>query len=58
VGEPERRRLLEAPNLKRENIIRMYLREKGLRGADSIYLAQDGDKRRTPVNSIMDLQIA
>lgn len=58
MGEPERRRLLEAPNLKRENIIRMYLREKGLRGADSIYLAQDGDKRRTPVNSIMDLQIA
>jgi hypothetical protein len=55
VGKPEGKRLLERPRRRWEGNIRVDLREIGWKGADWISLAQDSDKWRAVVNTVMNL---
>jgi hypothetical protein len=48
---------LGSPRLRREDNIKMDLREIGLRDVDWIYLAQDKDRWRALVNTVMSLQV-
>jgi hypothetical protein len=56
VGEPEGKRPLGRSRRRWEDI-RMDLREIGWGGMDWIDLAQDRDKWRTLVNTVMNLQV-
>jgi hypothetical protein len=40
-----------------EENIKMYLRETGLEGVDWIHGAQDRDRWRAPVNTVMKLRV-
>jgi hypothetical protein len=55
VGKPEGRRPLGRPRCRREDNIKMDLREVGLGGVDWINPAQDRDRWRTFVNAVMNL---
>jgi hypothetical protein len=55
VGRPEGRRPLGRPRRRWEDNIRMDFREKGLGDVDWIYLAQDRDRWRALVNTVMNL---
>ena len=57
AGKPEGRRPLGRPRLRREDNIKMDLREVGWGGMDWINLAQDSDKCRALVNAVMNLQV-
>jgi hypothetical protein len=57
VGNPEGRRPLGRPRRTWENGIRMDLREIGLGSVDWIQLAQDRDRWRAVVNTVMDLWV-
>jgi hypothetical protein len=57
VGKPERRRPLERPRRRRENNIRMDLREIGWGGMDWIDVAQDRDQWRAFVKTVMNLRV-
>jgi hypothetical protein len=53
VGKTERKRQLGGPRRRWVNIIKMDLREVGWDGVHRIGLAQDRDKWRALVNSLM-----
>jgi hypothetical protein len=57
VGKPEGRRPLGRPRHKWEDNIGMDLREIGFGDVDWIHLAQDRDKWRALVNTVMNLQV-
>jgi hypothetical protein len=55
VGKPQRKRPLGRPRRRGVNNIKMDLREIGRDGMDWIDLAQDRDKWRALVNTVMNL---
>jgi hypothetical protein len=57
VGKPEGRRRLERPRRRWENTIKMDLREVGCGGADWVDLAQDRDRWRALVYTVMSLRV-
>jgi transposase len=57
VGRPEGKRPLRRPRCRREDNIKMYLREIGIDGADWIQLAQDRVQWRACVNTVMNLRV-
>ena len=44
MGESEGNRSLERPGLRRDDAIKIGLKEIGCKGGDWVYLAQDTDK--------------
>jgi hypothetical protein len=56
VGKPEGRRALGRPRRRWEDNVRMDLREIGCGGMDWIDLAQDRDRWRALVNTVMNLR--
>jgi hypothetical protein len=58
VGKPEGRRPLERPSRRWEDNIKMDLREVGWEGADWIDLAQDSDRWRAVVYTVMNLRVS
>jgi hypothetical protein len=57
VGYPERDRPLARPKSKWEGNIKMHLREIGVAGVDWIHMAQDRDRWRALVNTVMNLRV-
>jgi hypothetical protein len=57
VGRPERRRPLGRPRSRWEDNIKIDLREIGFGDMDWIHLAQDRDRRRALVNTVMNLRV-
>jgi hypothetical protein len=57
VGRPEGRRPLGRPTRRREDNIKMDLREIGFGDVDWINLAQDRDTWRALVNTVMNLRV-
>jgi hypothetical protein len=57
VGKPEGKRPLGRPRRRWVDNIKMVLREIELGGMDWIDLAQDRDKWRILVNTVMNLQV-
>jgi hypothetical protein len=57
VGRPEGRRPLRRPRRRREDNIKMDLREIGFGDVDWIYWAQDRDRWRALVNTVMSLRV-
>jgi hypothetical protein len=58
MGKPEGKRPIERPRRRwEEDGIRMDLREIGCRSIDWIQLAQDRDRWRSLVNTVMDLRV-
>jgi hypothetical protein len=57
VGKPEGKRLLGRPRFRWENNIKMDLQELGCGGMDWIELAQDRDRCRELVNTVMNLRV-
>jgi hypothetical protein len=58
VGKPEGRRPLGRPRRRWEDNIKMDLGEIGLGDVDLIFLAQDRDKWRALVNTVMSLRVS
>jgi hypothetical protein len=56
VGKPEGKRPLGRPRRRRDNGIRLDLREIGLGGVDWIPLVQDRDLWRAVVSAVMNLR--
>jgi hypothetical protein len=56
VGRAEVRRLLGRPRSRWEDNIKMDLRDIGFGDADWIHLAQDRDRCRALVNTVMNLR--
>jgi hypothetical protein len=57
VGKPEGKRLLEIPNCRWEDNIKLDLGEIGRGGMDWIILVQDRDWWRTLMKTIVNLQV-
>jgi hypothetical protein len=57
VGKPEGKRPFGRPRRMWEDGIRMDLREIGLGGVDCIRLAQDRDRWRAAVSTVMNLRV-
>jgi hypothetical protein len=57
VGSPEGRRPLGRPRCRYEDNIKMDLREIGFVGVNWIDLAQDRDRWRAIVNTVMNLRV-
>jgi hypothetical protein len=57
VGRPEGKRPLGRPRRRREDNIKMDLREIGIDGANWIRLAQDKVQWRAFVNTVMNLRV-
>jgi hypothetical protein len=57
VGRSEGRRSLGRPRRRGEDNIKMDLREIGFGDVDWIHLAQDRDRWRAVVNSVMNLWV-
>jgi hypothetical protein len=57
VGEPEGKRSLGSSRRRREDNIKMDLRETGWGGMDWIDLALDRDQWRALVNTVMNLRV-
>jgi hypothetical protein len=57
VGKPEGKRPLERPRRRREDGIKMGLREIGWGGVEWIHLAQYRDLWRAVVNAVMNLRV-
>jgi hypothetical protein len=57
VGKPEGKRLLEKSRRRWEGNIKMYLRDIGWCGMDWTDLAQDKDRWRALVNTVMNLRV-
>jgi hypothetical protein len=57
VGRPEGRRPLGRPRRRWEGNIKMDLKEIGFGAVDWIDLAQDRDRRRALLNTVMNLRV-
>jgi hypothetical protein len=57
MEKPEGKRPLGRPRRRREDGIRIDLREIGWRSVDWIQLAQDRDRWRAVVNTVMNLRV-
>jgi hypothetical protein len=57
VGRPEGRRPLGRPRRRWKDNIKMDLGEIGFGGVDWIHLAQDRDRWRALVNTVMNLRV-
>jgi hypothetical protein len=57
VGKPEGKRPLGRPRRRWVDNIKINLRETGRDGIDWMNLAEDRDKRRALVNTVMKLQV-
>jgi hypothetical protein len=57
VGRPEGRRPLGRPRRRWEDNIKLDLRGIGCGDVDGIYLAQDRDRWRALVNTVMNLRV-
>jgi hypothetical protein len=57
VGRPESKRPLRRPRHRREDNIKMDLREIGINGANWIQLAQDRVQWWACVNTVMNLEV-
>jgi hypothetical protein len=57
MGKPEVKRPLGRPRSRWEDGIRMDLREIGLGSVDWIQMAQDRDRWRALVNTVMNLRV-
>jgi hypothetical protein len=57
VGKAEGKRPLGRPKRRREDNIKMDVRETGWGGMDWIQLAQDRDKWRSSLNTVMELRV-
>jgi hypothetical protein len=57
MGKPEGRRSLGRPRRRWENGIRMNLRDIDWASIDWIQLAQDRDRWRAVVNTVMNLRV-
>jgi hypothetical protein len=57
VERPEGRRPLGRPRRRGEDNIKMDLREIGFEDVDWIHLAQDRDRWRALVNTVMNLRV-
>jgi hypothetical protein len=57
VGRPEGRRPLRRPRHRWEDNIKMDLREIGFGDVDWIYWAQDRDRCRALVTTVMNLRV-
>jgi hypothetical protein len=57
MGKPEEKRPLGRPRRRWVNNVKLHLREIGWDGMDWIDLAQDRDKWRALVNTVMSLRI-
>ena len=57
VGKPEGKRPLERPRSRWEDNIKTDLQEVGFRGMDWIELAQDMDRWRALVSTVMNLRV-
>jgi hypothetical protein len=57
VGKPEGRRALGRPRHRWEDMIRMNLREIGWESVEWIQLAQDRDRCRALVHTVMNLRV-
>jgi hypothetical protein len=57
VGRPEGRRQLGRPRRRWEDNIKMDLREIGFGDVDLIHWAQDRDRWRALVNTVMNLRV-
>jgi hypothetical protein len=57
VGRPEGRRPLGRPRRRREDNIKMDLTERGFGDVDWINWAQDRDRWRAFVNTVMNLRV-
>jgi hypothetical protein len=58
VGKPERKRPLGRPRCRWEDKIKMDIHEVGCGVMDWIGLAQDRDRWRTLVNTVMNLRVS
>jgi hypothetical protein len=58
VGKPEGKRPLRRPRSRWVDNIKMDLKEIGWDGMDRIALAQDRDRWRALVNTVMNLRVA
>jgi hypothetical protein len=58
VGRPEGRRPLGRPRRRWEDNIKMNLRETGFGDVNWIRWAQDRDRWRAPVNTVMNLRVS
>jgi ribosome biogenesis protein Nip4 len=56
-GRPEGRKPIRRPRRRWEDNIKMDLREIGFGDVDWIHLAQDGDRWRALVNTVMNLRV-
>jgi hypothetical protein len=56
-GKPEGERLLRRPSRRRVDDTKLDLRNIGWDGMDWINLAQDSDKWRALVNTVMNLRV-
>jgi hypothetical protein len=57
VGKPEGKRQLGRPRRRWVGNIKMYLRETGWDGTGWIHLAQDRDRWRALVNTVINLRV-
>jgi hypothetical protein len=57
VGKPEERRPLGRPRRRWEDNMKMDLREIGFWDVDWIHLAEDRDRWRALVNTVMNLRV-
>jgi hypothetical protein len=58
VGKPEGNRLLDRPERRWEENIRIDFGEIGCESMDWMHLAQDRDQWRALVNMVMNLRVA
>jgi hypothetical protein len=57
VGKPEGKELLGRPRSKWKDNIKIHLRQTGWEGVDWVSLAQNTDRWRGLVNTVMNLQV-
>jgi hypothetical protein len=56
-GKARRKKPIERPSRRWEDVIKMDLKEVGCGGAEWIYLAQDRESWRAVVNAVMNLRV-